>query len=431
MPKTYELISKNCGNITPDSVAEYVNAGGFEALKKAITMQPLEIIDEVKKSALMGRGGAAYPTGLKWEQAYAITKNPKYIVCNADEGEPGTFKDKLILSGDPLRLIEGMTIAAYVLSAKEGYIYIRGEYAEIQKLVKSAIENAKAAGFLGDNILGTDFSFNLEVVSGAGAYVCGENTALVESIEGKAGRPRIKPPFIKNSGLRLMPTLLNNVETFSSIPSILVEGGEKYHNYGTEASGGTKLVSLCGNVVNRGVYEVPFGITLRELVYDIGGGIPNGRKLKLVQLGGSSGSCFPDELLDTPLCYKELKAKGISLGSGAILVVDDSNCVVDFAQCITKFFVHESCGKCAPCREGNRQLLNIVNKFVDGTATKEDFNSIRRISEAMKFGAFCGLGQTAATALTTCIKYFKHEFEAHINGNCPAEVCNMSAKEEK
>lgn len=430
MSTTIKLLSANCGNIVPDSLDDYLKHSGYNGLKKAMKMEASEIIQEVKKSKLMGRGGAAYPTGVKWEQAYNIPRGPKYIVCNADEGEPGTLKDKLILDQDPFKLIEGMTIAAYLLNSNEGFIYVRGEYKKSQELLKKAIENAKKANYLGDNILGTDFSFNLHVLSGAGAYVCGENSALLESSEGKAGRPRIKPPFVKQSGFRKMPTLLNNVETFASVPLILDMGGEKYANYGTEFSGGTKLITLSGNVVNKGVFEVPFGITLREIIYDIGGGIPNGRKLKMVQMGGSSGACFTDELLDTPLCYKTTKASGISIGSGAILVVDDSNCIVDFSKCITEFFVHECCGKCTPCREGNKQLAHILDKFVEGKATEKDYTSIQRISSAMTHGGFCGLGQTAAVPLTTSLKYFKDEFDAHITGNCSTNTCSIPGGEE-
>lgn len=430
MSKVVNLISSNFGKIRPDSISDYVNAGGFQGLRKALTLQPTDIIEEVKKSKLMGRGGAAYPTGVKFEQAFNIKKFPKYIICNADEGEPGTFKDRLLLSNDPLRVIEGMIIAAYILNAYKGYIYIRGEYTNYQKIVKAAIKNAIDAGYLGDNILGTNFSFNIEVISGAGAYVCGENSALIESCEGKAGRPRIKPPFVKNSGIFNMPTLLNNVETFACLSYIIKNGGEKYSSFGTEYSGGTKLVSLSGNVVNRGVFEVPFGITLREIIYDIGGGIRNGRKLKLVQIGGSSGPCFSEELLDTPLCYKELKNAGLALGSGAILVIDDSNCVVDFVKCVMEFFIHESCGKCTPCREGNRHLYKIVSKFVNGTATYSDFERIETLASTMKMSSFCGLGQTSATALLTSIKYFRNEFEDHINNNCRAGICTFGKEDE-
>ena len=430
MAITKELISKDCGKVVPDSVEDYVNAGGFTALKKALGMQPLEIIEEVKKSMLMGRGGAAYPTGIKWEQAYAI-KKPKFVVCNADEGEPGTYKDKLILEKNPLRLIEGMTIAAFTQpDTHKGVIYIRGEYEKIQKTVMSAIANAKKAGYLGDNILGTGFNFDLVVSTGAGAYVCGENTALVESIEGKSGRPRIKPPFLKNVGLYLQPTLLNNVETFSTIPTIVNIGGDEYLSYGTPFSGGTKLVSLSGNLNKKGAYEVPFGTPVRDLVYGLGEGIANGRKLKFCQMGGSSGSCFPESLLDTQLCYEAFKKAGMSIGSGALLVVDDSNCVIDFLKTIMEFFVHESCGKCTPCREGNQRLLEILEKFSNGTAEMSDIDNLKKIANTMKITAFCGLGQASPTAILTLLKYFKDEFEAHVNKKCPANVCCFEKVEE-
>jgi len=423
-----KVLSARFGKIRPDSVEEYIHAGGYEGLKKAMSMDHVAAIEEIKKANLFGRGGAAYPTGIKWEQAYAIKKGPKYMVCNADEGEPGTFKDKHILSEDPFELIEGMTIGAYIMGAKEGYIYIRGEYAAIQRIVKSAIENAKKAGYLGKNILGTDFEFDLKVVSGAGAYVCGENTALVESIEGKTGRPRQKPPYIKNCGLYQMPTILNNVETYSCIPWIIKDGGEKFSSLGTEFSGGTKLMCLSGNVKNRGVYEIPFGMTLRELIYDLGGGIEGGRKLKFVHLGGSSGSCFPESMVDTKICYYDLKKAGFSLGSGAVLVVDDSHCVVDYLKTVMEFFEEESCGKCTPCREGNQRMVEILEKFTEGTATMEDFNKIKSLAQTMKTTSFCGLGQSAPVPVITLIKYFEEEFIEHINGKCKAGVCSMSGK---
>lgn len=426
MSKTLELITANCGKITPYNVEEYVSNGGFNALKKSLNMQPLDIVEEVKKSKLMGRGGAAYPTGVKWEQAYHVEGDTKYIVCNADEGEPGTFKDKVILDKDPLRLIEGMTIAGYIQGSKQGYIYIRGEYAKSQKIVKKAIEEAKINGYLGENILGSDFSFDIEVLTGAGGYVVGENSALIESSEGKAGRPRIKPPFVKICGLYKKPTLVNNVETFASISYIVSEGGDKYRSFGTEFSGGTKLVCLSGNLTNRGVYEVPFGTTLRELIYDIGGGIPNGRKLKFVQVGGSSGACITEELLDLPLCYDEFKKAGISIGSGAILVVDDSHSTLEFLKHIYEFFVHESCGKCTPCREGNKQILRIINKFIDGSASYKDLENMERIIDTMKYASFCGLGKAAPTALSSCLKYFKSEFIEHIEENCKIDICFQS-----
>lgn len=428
MAKTMEVLSAMAGKIRPDSVEDYVNAGGYTALNKAIGMQPVEIVEEVKKSNLMGRGGAAYPTGVKWEQALAIPKNPKYMVCNGDEGEPGTYKDRFILSQNPLMMIEGMTIAAKVLGIQKGVIYIRGEYAAIQKIVRSAIENATKAGYLGDNILGTGMKFNLEVVSGAGAYVCGENTALVESIEGKSGRPRIKPPFLKNVGLYLQPTLLNNVETFSSIPYIINEGGDKYAALGYEQSGGTKLVSLAGNVVNKKVFEVPFGTTIREIVEDLGGGVPNGKKVKFVQMGGNSGAIFPEALMDTKLDYSELRKNGMTLGSGAVLVVDETNCPVDIMKVIMEFFLHESCGKCTPCREGNLRILELVEKLAEGEGTKEDIAKIKAIVKTMKNTAFCGLGQSVIQPVNSLLKHFAEEIEEHAEGKCRTGRCPMNRK---
>ncbi len=424
-----KVLSARFGKIKPDSVEEYIAAGGYEGLKKTMSIEHVDAIEEIKKANLFGRGGAAYPTGIKWEQAYAITKGPKYMVCNADEGEPGTFKDRHILAEDPLELIEGMTIGAYIMGAKEGFIYIRGEYAAIQKIVRSAISNAEKAGYLGKNILGREgFDFTLKVVSGAGAYVCGENTALVESIEGKTGRPRQKPPYIKNCGLYQMPTILNNVETYSCIPWIIKDGGETFSKKGTEFSGGTKLMCLSGNVKNRGVYEIPFGMTLRELIYDLGGGVTNGRKLKFVHMGGQSGSCFPESLLDTKICYYDLKKAGISLGSGAVVVIDDSHCVIDYLKNSMEFFEEESCGKCTPCREGTYRLVQLVDKFTEGTATMEDFNKLKSLAQTMKTSSFCGLGQSAPVPLLTLVKYFEEEFLEHINGKCRTGECPMHGK---
>lgn len=425
MAKTVEILSKNCGNIKPDSAEDYAKAGGYSGLKKAIQMDPATIVEEVKKSKLMGRGGAGYPTGVKWERAYNSNRKYEYVVCNADEGEPGTYKDKLILSQNPLLLMEGMTIAAYIFNIKKGYIYVRGEYLGLREMLNDAIKSAKSANYLGENILGTDFSFDIKVVWGAGAYVCGENTALLESIEGRSGRPRKKPPYLSQEGLHRKPTIFQNVETYSNIPYIVEHGGDKYASHGTVCSGGTKLVCLSGNVVNRGVYELPFGLPIRELVYDIGGGIPNGRKLKFVQLGGSSGACFTDEKLDTPMCYDALRENGLKLGSGALLVVDDSNCVIDFLKTITQFFIHESCGKCTPCREGNTRIYEILDKLSKGKGKEEDIDTLYRISKTMDVTSFCGLGQAATTALKDCLKYMKDEFIEHIEGKCRAEVCKF------
>jgi NADH-quinone oxidoreductase subunit F len=425
MSKIKQLISAKCGKIRPDSVEDYVKAGGYEGLKKAFTMQPTAIIAEVKAAKLLGRGGAAYPAGSKWEQLLEIPESPKYIVCNADEGEPGTFKDKLLLEKDPLGVIEGMTIAGYVFNSHDGYIYIRGEYLTIQKQFQQAIDNAMKAGYLGKNILGTDFTFNIHIMTGAGAYVCGENSALLNSIEGKAGRPRIKPPHLAEVGLFLMPTLVNNVESFANIPVITLIGGEKYLSHGTKDSGGTKLVCLSGHSAKRGVYEVPFGVTLRDIIYDpeLGGGIADGKKLKFFHLGGQSGPCGSPEQLDTLYCYKALRSAGLSVGSGAVVVMDESVCVIDYLKGVTEFFIHESCGKCTPCREGNRQLHDILSKLSDGTATKADLGIMKRVVDALTNASFCGLGQAAAVALTTCLKHFKAEFEAHLDQKCPAGVC--------
>ncbi|GAA0743242.1 complex I 51 kDa subunit family protein [Clostridium oceanicum] len=423
MKKTINIITSNCDKMSPCSVEEYVKLGGFKALKKAFENSIFDSIEEIKKSKLMGRGGAGYPTGVKWEQAYNVKGDPKYIVCNADEGEPGTFKDKVILDKDPLRLIEGMIIAGYILNAKKGFIYIRGEYPKSQNIVQKAIENARKAGFLGENILDSDYSFDIEILSGAGGYVVGENSALVESSEGNVGRPRLKPPYIKVCGLYKKPTLVNNVETFATISYILSHGGENYAKVGTEYSGGTKLICLSGNVVNRGVFEIPFGLTLREIIYDIGGGIEGNKNLKFVQIGGASGSCITEEMLDIPFCYKSFKENNLSIGSGAILVLDDSNCVVDFVKTISEFFIHESCGKCVPCREGNRQLIKLIEKFEKGVATSKDYGLIDKLITTMKYASFCGLGKAAPTAIETCLKHFKDEFDQHINNECKANVC--------
>lgn len=429
MSKVVQLISSNCGKITPDSISEYVSVGGYEALKKAVAMDPILIIDEIKKSKLRGRGGAAYPCGSKWEHLYHIEHGPKYIVCNADEGEPGTFKDKLLLSGNPLEVIEGMTIAGYVFGSNDGYIYIRGEYPEIQKLFQRAIDNATKEGYLGKDILGTGFNYTIHVVSGAGAYVCGENSALLNSIEGKPGRPRIKPPHLAEVGLFGKPTLVNNVETFAFIPYIIKNGAESVTKYGTEDSKGTKLVCISGNVVNPGVYEVPFGITLRELIYEIGGGIPRGRKFKMGHIGGASGLCFSEDHLDVKLCYTDLRAHGLGIGSGAIIIADDSNCIIDYLKCTTEFFIHESCGKCTPCREGNRQMYNLLCKLENGTACMDDVKSMQQLATTMTFASFCGLGQTAAKAFISCYKYFRKEFEEHLDKKCNSGVCNFGKGE--
>jgi len=397
----------------PLSVTEYEKTGGFAALKKAAASTPEEIIDEVKKANLLGRGGAAYPAGNKWKHLLHITETPKYIVCNADEGEPGTFKDRLIMEKLPLKLLEGIIIAGLVFRAKAGYIYVRGEYRKLQKRLLAAIENVRAAGYLGKD-------FDIHVISGAGAYVCGENSALLNSTEGKVGRPRIKPPHLAEVGLFLQPTLVNNVESFAHIPLIVNMGGDAHLLVGHPDSGGSKLICLSGHCRNRGVFEIPLGkVTLREAIYDpeLGGGIAGDRKLKFFHLGGQSGSIGSVEQLDTVYSYTDLRKAGLSVGSGAIVVMDESVSIIEYLKGVTEFFIHESCGKCVPCREGNRQLLKILNKLaVPNAAVKDDLETLRRLIRTMTDASFCGLGQTAAAALNSAWKHFKAEFEANVRG---------------
>ena len=411
MSKTIQLLTARCGKIRPDSVADYIANGGFSALKKAMSMAPMEIINEIIDAKLLGRGGASYPAGKKWKQLYEIEGDPKYIVCNADEGEPGTFKDKVLLEKDPLSIIEGMAIAGYVFNSHDGYIYIRGEYREIQKLFQAAIDNAVKANYLGDNIMGSYFSFRVHIVSGAGAYICGENSGLLNSIEAKTGRPRVKPPHLAEVGLYSQPTLVNNVESFASVPQIINMGGKAFQELGVEDSGGTKLICLSGNVNRRGTFEVPIGgVTLRDIIFD-------------PEFGGGIG--FPEQL-DTRYDHTSLKKQGLSIGSGAVVVLDDTVCIIDYLKKVSEFFIHESCGKCVPCREGNRQMYMILHKFATGLATEKDFERLERLSFTMATASSCGLGQSASTALDSCLKHRREEFQAHINGICP--VCLNSRK---
>lgn len=432
MSKSLSLLSKRAGKINPQSVEDYVSMGGFSALKKALTMEKMEIINEMLDANLLGRGGAAYPAGKKWKQLYNIEGEPKYIVCNADEGEPGTFKDKLLLKDDPMSIIEGMIIAGYVFNSQDGYIYIRGEYRIIQEKFKESLEACEKAGYLGDNICNSGYSFRIHVVSGAGAYVCGENSGLLNSIESKTGRPRVKPPHLAEVGLFSKPTLVNNVESFADVPLIVEMGGKAFAELGSEGDGGSKLVSICGNSVNRKVVEVGLGhVTLRDLIYDeeFGGGIADGKELKFYHLGGQSGPIGFPEQLDTPYTAKALKKEGLSVGSGAIVVLDEDMCIIDYLLKVCEFFIHESCGKCTPCREGNRHVHNILTKFAKGTATEEDFERLERLSATMALASSCGLGQAACTALDSCLKHRRAEFEAHMRGECP--VCFPKDKEGK
>jgi NADH-quinone oxidoreductase subunit F len=420
MSKLINLLTKDiCADTesNPLSVAECEKAGGFAALKKTVEVIPEDIIFEIKKAKLLGRGGAAYPAGSKWEHLLYIKETPKYIVCNADEGEPGTFKDRLIMEKLPFKLLEGIIIAGLVFQAKAGYIYVRGEYRKLQHKLIAAIKNLHAAGYLGKNIAGSGQDFDIHVISGAGAYVCGENSALLNSTEGKVGRPRIKPPHLAEVGLFLHPTLVNNVESFANIPVIVNMGGEAYLEAGHPDSGGSKLVCLSGHVNSRGVFEIPLGkVTLRELIYDkeFGGGIKGGKKLKFFHLGGQSGAVGCADQLDTVYSYTDLRKAGLSVGSGAIVVMDESVSVLEYLKGVTEFFIHESCGKCVPCREGNAQLLRILHRLsVPGAAHPHDLHTLNRLVHAMTGASFCGLGQTAAAALHSAWKHFKDEIEAN------------------
>ena len=432
MSKLMNLVTKGAGQINPLSVEDYLSIGGFDGLKKAISMSPEQVVEEVKAAKLLGRGGAAFPVGIKWEHLLHIHETPKYIVCNADEGEPGTFKDKYILGKLPMRLIEGIVIAGYVFKAERAYIYVRGEYRTIQKSLKQAIENAKSGGFLGKNILGTGYDLDIEIVSGAGAYVCGENSALLNSTEGKVGRPRIKPPHLAEVGLFQMPTLVNNVESLASIPSIVLLGGAEYISIGHPDSGGTKLVCLSGNCAQRGTFEIPLGkLSLRELVFEseFGGGIAGGKKFKFCHLGGQSGAIGGEGQLDTVYSYSDLRAAGLSVGSGAVVVMDEDVPILEYLKGVNEFFIHESCGKCVPCREGNRQINKILDRLMlPGAANQADLATLRRIIETMTAASFCGLGQTAAVAINSAWKHFKQEFEANVASDAGQAVNDNGRK---
>ncbi len=399
------------------SLDNYKENDGFKALEKVLNeMAPEDVINELKEANLKGRGGAAFPTWLKWKIVSEEEADQKYVICNADEGEPGTFKDRVLLNGCPYSVIVGMIIAGYVSGADKGFAYIRGEYPESKVVFQNAIEDLREEGYLGENILGKDFNFDIEVRTGAGAYVCGEETALIESIEGNPGRSRFKPPYPPIKGLWGKPTLVNNVETLVNIPAIISIGAEVYKNYGTESSTGTKLMSVSGDVVNKGVYEIEFGTTIRELIFDVCGGISDGKEIKFVQLGGSSGPCLSKDMLDLKLDFDELRKEGFGLGSGALFVADESKSVMDFMKATMEFFSHESCGKCTPCREGNRQILKILNKIIEGNGTEEDLELLKKLGNVVKDTSLCGFGQAAPTALLTTLEYFEDEYMECIKG---------------
>ncbi len=422
-----KIVLRNCGLIDSESIEEYIAQDGYSALAKALSsMTPAEVVDEIKKSGLRGRGGAGFPTGIKWELAYKQDGPEKYIVTNADEGDPGAYMDRSLLEGDPHTVIEGMAIAAYAIGASKGFIYCRAEYPIAIKRLQIAIKKAKQAGLLGKNILGSDFSFDLEIRMGAGAFVCGEETALLNSIEGKRGEPRKKPPYPAQKGLFGKPTVINNVETFANVPFIISEGAEKFRRIGTETNPGTKVFSLAGKVITTGLIEVPLGISLRKIIYDIGGGIPDGKKFKGALMGGPSGGVVPASKLDTPIDYESLNEIGSMMGSGGLIVMDEDSCMVDIAKFFLKFTVDESCGKCTPCREGTRQMLELLEQISSGNGKMSDLDKLERLAETIRMTSLCGLGQSAPNPVLSTIRWFRDEYEDHIrNHKCTADVCKM------
>ena len=428
--KQKRIALKNCGVINPEDIDEYLAFDGYKALEKALKeMNPDEIIDVISKSGLRGRGGAGFPTGKKWEFTKAAENEQKYVVCNADEGDPGAFMDRSILEGDPHSILEAMSIAAYCIGANKGFIYVRAEYPIAVKRLQIAINQARDYGILGKNIFDSGFDFDIEIRLGAGAFVCGEETALLESIEGKRGQPRLKPPYPAVAGLWGKPTLINNVETYANIAQILLKGADWYSSIGTENSKGTKVFALGGNVNNIGLVEVPMGTTLREIVFDIGGGIPNGREFKAAQTGGPSGGCIPKEHLDTPIDYESLKEIGSMMGSGGLIVMDDTKCMVSLAKFYLDFTVSESCGKCTPCRIGTKRMHEILEKICDGKGEEKDLEKLQSLAQNIIKSSVCGLGQTAPNPVISTMKYFADEYKEHvIDKTCRTNECKAMAK---
>ncbi len=416
---------RNCGVIDPENIDEYLAMDGYKALEKVLTkMTREEVIEEVLKSGLRGRGGGGFPTGLKWKFTYNSVADQKYVACNADEGDPGAFMDRSILEGDPHAILEAMAIAGYAIGASQGYIYVRAEYPIAVKRLTIAAHQAREYGLLGKNIFGTGFNFDISIRLGAGAFVCGEETALMHSIEGKRGEPTTRPPFPAVKGLFAKPTMLNNVETYANIPQIILKGADWFSSIGTEKSKGTKVFALGGKINNTGLVEVPMGTTLRTIIYDIGGGCPNGKKFKAVQTGGPSGGCLPESLLDTPVDYDNLIAAGSMMGSGGMIVMDEDNCMVDIARFYLDFIVDESCGKCTPCRVGTKRMLEILNRIVEGKGKEGDLEKLEELAKTIKATALCGLGQTAPNPVLSTLKFFRDEYEAHIKEKrCPAHHC--------
>ena len=420
-----KIVLENSGIVDPERMEDYIGLSGYGALIKVLSeMTPSEVIQEIVKSGLRGRGGAGYPTGLKWSTVAKAGGAQKYVICNADEGDPGAFMDRSVLESDPHRVIEGMLIGAYAVGASEGYIYVRAEYPLAIKRLRTAIRQAERAGLLGTSICGTRFSFRLDLRLGAGAFVCGEETALIASVEGKRGTPRPRPPYPAQEGLFGEPTLINNVETYANVPSIIRNGGEWYAKIGTEKSKGTKVFALAGRVMNTGLVEVPMGITLREIVFEIGGGIPDGRQFKAVQTGGPSGGCLPAEFLDMPVDYESLAKAGSIMGSGGMIVMDETSCMVDVAKYFMDFCMTESCGKCVPCRVGTYQMNELLGRVCGRTATAQDKQLLEELCDLLRHTSLCGLGQSAPNPVLSTLKYFAEEYRAHIDEHrCPAGVC--------
>ena len=428
--KQKRIALRNCGLINPELISEYIAYRGYEAIGRCITEKtPQDVIDEIKLSGLRGRGGGGFSTGLKWEFTKKPVSDIKYIVCNADEGDPGAFMDRSILEGDPHSIIEAMAVAGYAVGASKGFVYIRAEYPLAIKRLRHAINEAREHGLLGDNIMGTSFSFDIEIKYGAGAFVCGEETALIHSIEGQRGEPTTKPPFPAESGLWDKPTCVNNVETLANVPAILLEGASWFNAIGSETSKGTKVFALAGKINNVGLVEVPMGITLREIIYEIGGGIKDGKEFKAVQTGGPSGGCITKDQLDVKIDYESLGAIGSMMGSGGMIVMDEDNCMVDIAKFYLEFTVEESCGKCTPCRVGNKRLHEMLTKISEGKGTMEDLDAMRELAQTIKDTSLCGLGQTAPNPVLSTLNFFEDEYIAHVQDKaCPAGACQSLLK---
>jgi NADH:ubiquinone oxidoreductase subunit F (NADH-binding) len=419
------VVLRNCGHINPEDISDYVNAGGYGGLKKALfELSPEEIVEIVKQSGLRGRGGGGFSTGMKWQFCQQAEGDVKYVLCNADEGDPGAFMDRSVLEGDPHAVLEGMIIAGSAIGARQGYIYCRAEYPLAIKRLQVAIGQAREAGYLGKGIMGSDFEFDIEIFQGAGAFVCGEETALMISIEGNRGMPRVRPPYPAHSGLYGKPTLLNNVKTYANVSQIVDKGADWFAGIGTEKSKGTAVFALTGKIANSGLIEVPMGATPREIIYDIGGGVLHGKKFKAVQTGGPSGGCLPESFLDVPVDYDSLIAAGSMMGSGGMVVMDEDTCMVDVARYFLDFTEKESCGKCVPCRLGTKQMLTILEDIVEGRGRPGDIELLEELSAGVKSGSLCGLGQTAPNPVLSTLRYFRDEYEAHIYENkCPAKTC--------